>query len=134
MPDFAELLNFPALEEFAAQHGWPVVVKSQQGGYDGRGVWILDDAEEARDFFDATAGTGVDLMLEQHVRIDRELAVLVARRPGGESVTYPVVETVQRDGICHEVIAPAPVAPAIADRARALGEQIAALKIGRAHV
>lgn len=127
VPDFAELLNFPALEEFAAQHGWPVVAKSQQGGYDGRGVWVLEDAEEARDFFDATAGTGVDLMLEQYVRIERELAVLVARRPGGESVTYPVVETVQRDGICHEVIAPAPIAPEIAERARALGERIAEL-------
>ncbi len=127
VPAFAELLNFPAIEEFAAQHGWPIVVKSQQGGYDGRGVWILDDAEEARDFFDATAGTGVDLMLEQYVRIERELAVLVARRPGGETVTYPVVETVQRDGICHEVIAPAPVSTEIAERARALGEQIAGL-------
>lgn len=127
VPDFAEFLNFPAIEEFAAQHGWPVVVKSQQGGYDGRGVWVLEDEDEARDFFDATAGTGVDLMLEQHVRIDRELAVLVARRPGGQTVTYPVVETVQRDGICHEVVAPAPVSPEIAERARALGERIAAL-------
>ncbi len=127
VPDFAEALNFPVIEEFAQRHGWPVVVKSQQGGYDGRGVWILEDADEARDFFDATAGTGVDLLLEEWVPIERELAVLVARRPGGESVTYPVVETVQRDGICHEVIAPAPVAPELADRARALGEQIAEL-------
>lgn len=127
VPEFAEAPHFPAIDEFVQRHGWPVVVKSQQGGYDGHGVWVLEDANEARDFFDATAGTGVDLMLERWVRIDRELAVLVARRPGGESVTYPVVETVQRGGICHEVIAPAPVTPEIAARARLLGEQIAEL-------
>ena len=134
VPDFAEAPDLAAIEAFAARTGWPVVVKVQQGGYDGRGVWIVDGVEEAQALLDGTAGSGVALLLERLVRIDRELAVLVARRPSGETVTYPVVETVQRDGICHEVIAPAPVAPAIADRARALGEQIAALKIGRAHV
>ena len=127
VPAFAELLNVPAIEEFAREHGWPVVVKSQQGGYDGRGVWVIGNLEEAGEFFGSTEGTGVDLMLEEHVKIDRELAVLVARRPGGEFVTYPVVETVQRDGICHEVIAPAQVAPEIVERARALGERIAEL-------
>ena len=66
-------------------------------------------------------------MVETFVPIERELAVLVARRPGGECVVYPVVETVQRDGICHEVIAPASVASDVAEAAREIGLRIAEL-------
>ena len=55
-----------------------------------------------------TAARGVELLAEQWVPIEREVAVLVARRPSGEARVYPVVETVQRDGICHELLAPAP--------------------------
>ncbi|MEX2372256.1 MAG: ATP-grasp domain-containing protein, partial [Dehalococcoidia bacterium] len=62
-----------------------------------------------------------------HVPIRQELAVLVARRPSGETAVYPVVETVQRDGICHEVLAPAAVPPDVAAEARAIGERIADL-------
>lgn len=127
VPDFADAPTLAAVEAFAARHDWPVVAKAQQGGYDGRGVWVLWNIDEARALFEGTAGGGVALMLERFVPIDREIAVLVARRPGGEAVTYPVVETVQRDGICHEVIAPAPLPAAVADRARALGERIAGL-------
>ena len=127
VPDFVDAPDLDAVEEFTTRHGWPVVAKSQMGGYDGRGVWVLNDLDEARALFGSIAGSKVALMLEQWVPIDRELAVLVARRPGGEFVTYPVVETVQRDGICHEVIAPAPIAPEITARARDLGERIAAL-------
>ena len=127
VPDFVDAPDLDAVEAFSVRHGWPVVAKSQTGGYDGRGVWVLGDLDEARALFASVADSDVALMIEQFVPIERELAVLVARRPGGEFVTYPVVETVQRDGICHEVIAPAPVSEEIAARARDLGERIAAL-------
>ncbi|MGY6502183.1 MAG: 5-(carboxyamino)imidazole ribonucleotide synthase [Acidimicrobiales bacterium] len=89
--------------------GWPVVVKTARGGYDGRGVWVLDDAEQAEALL-AELADGSDLpelIVEALVDIACELAVLVARRPDGEAVTYPVVETVQVDGICRETIVPA---------------------------
>jgi 5-(carboxyamino)imidazole ribonucleotide synthase len=89
---------------FGAAVGWPVVGKASTGGYDGRGVWILDDAEAARPLLAA----GVKLVLEEFVRLRRELAAVVARSPWGQVAAYPVVETVQRGGICVEVIAPAP--------------------------
>ena len=66
-------------------------------------------------------------MVETFVPIQKELAVLVARRPSGDMVTYPVVETVQRDGICHEVIAPAPVPADVAAEALDIGRRIAEL-------
>jgi len=88
----------------AGETGWPVVAKAVRGGYDGRGVWQLRDAGEAA----ALVGTGTALIVEERVPLRRELAALVARSPFGQVAAYPVVETVQRDGICVEVLAPAP--------------------------
>ncbi|RMI07098.1 5-(carboxyamino)imidazole ribonucleotide synthase [Cellulomonas triticagri] len=85
------------------------VVKTARGGYDGKGVRVVRSAAEAADWLDAAAaGTGAPLLAEERVPFTRELAVLVARRPSGEVRTWPVVESVQRDGVCAEVVAPAP--------------------------
>jgi 5-(carboxyamino)imidazole ribonucleotide synthase len=84
--------------------GWPVVAKAVRGGYDGRGVWMLDGPDAAAEL----VATGTPLIVEERVRLRRELAALVARSPFGQVAAYPVVETVQRDGICVEVLAPAP--------------------------
>ncbi|TYK43315.1 5-(carboxyamino)imidazole ribonucleotide synthase [Actinomadura decatromicini] len=96
------------LEAFAAEHGWPVVLKATRGGYDGKGVWIIRDSGEAADLVPRLLAEGVDLMAERHVPFRRELAALVARSPYGQGAAYPIVETVQEGGICTEVIAPAP--------------------------
>ncbi len=125
VPAFAEVQGAGDIERFSEEHGWPVVAKAQRGGYDGRGVWILDDREAARSLVQETQEAGVDLLVERFVPLHQELAVLVARRPSGESVVYPVVETVQQDGICHEVIAPAPVDPAVAAQAVEIGRAVA---------
>lgn len=92
------------VEEFATENGWPVVLKAIRGGYDGRGVWVCRSADDATEVL----ASGVPLMAEGFVPFERELAVLVARSPHGQGVSYPVVETVQSDGICVEVLAPAP--------------------------
>ncbi|MFD6951935.1 5-(carboxyamino)imidazole ribonucleotide synthase [Nocardiopsis sp. TSRI0078] len=91
--------------------GWPVVLKAARGGYDGKGVWVVDGAEQARGVVDRAAAEEVPLLVEERVDFSRELAVQVARSPHGQVAVYPVVETVQRAGICHEVIAPAPDLP-----------------------
>ncbi|GAA2451738.1 5-(carboxyamino)imidazole ribonucleotide synthase [Actinomadura vinacea] len=97
------------LEVFARDHGWPLVLKATRGGYDGKGVWVLDALDrDAWDLVSRLVGEGVDLMVEEHVPFRRELAALVARSPHGQGAAYPIVETVQENGICVEVIAPAP--------------------------
>ncbi|MCM4079988.1 5-(carboxyamino)imidazole ribonucleotide synthase [Paractinoplanes hotanensis] len=83
---------------------WPVVAKATRGGYDGKGVWTLGGPQEAAEL----VATGTPLIVEERVPLRRELAALVARSPFGQVAAYPVVETVQRDGICVEVLAPAP--------------------------
>ncbi|WP_344943638.1 5-(carboxyamino)imidazole ribonucleotide synthase [Actinomadura miaoliensis] len=97
------------LEAFAREHGWPLVLKATRGGYDGKGVWVLDALDrDTAELVNRLLDEGVDLLVEEHVAFRRELAALVARSPYGQGAAYPIVETVQRDGICHEVISPAP--------------------------
>ncbi|TDD80229.1 5-(carboxyamino)imidazole ribonucleotide synthase [Actinomadura rubrisoli] len=99
----------PALEGFAREHGTPLVLKATRGGYDGKGVWVIDDlGARARELVGRLLAEGVDLMVERHVPFRRELAAVVARSAYGQGAAYPVVETVQQGGICVEVIAPAP--------------------------
>jgi len=104
-----------------AGESWPVVAKATRGGYDGRGVWLLRSAEEAAELM----ATGTPLIVEERVVLRRELAALVARSPFGQVAAYPIVETVQRDGICVEVLAPAPGL----DEARALEAQQLAIDL-----
>ncbi|GAB4049428.1 5-(carboxyamino)imidazole ribonucleotide synthase [Catellatospora paridis] len=87
--------------------GLPAVVKTARGGYDGRGVFVVNDVEEIIDLL----ASGAELIVEEKVELRRELAVQVARSPYGQVAVYPVVETVQQDGICVEVLAPAPDLP-----------------------
>ena len=91
----------------AAGAGWPVVVKATRGGYDGKGVWLVDDHDEADWVLSHRQVPG--FLVEERVPFARELAALVARSPSGQAVAYPVVETVQVDGVCREVYAPADV-------------------------
>ena len=115
-----------AVEALAAEHGWPVVLKAISGGYDGKGVWVVATAEEAQTVIRDAAANGIDLMAEQAVPIVRELAAVVARSPFGQGAAWPVVETVQREGICVEVLAPAPgLAEEAADEAQKLALRIA---------
>jgi 5-(carboxyamino)imidazole ribonucleotide synthase len=85
--------------------GWPVVLKTPRGGYDGRGVWEVADRKAALTVLEA--GPSV-VLVEERIRFSSELAAVVARSPHGQVACYPVVRSVQRDGICHEIIAPAP--------------------------
>ena len=107
-PRFAPVRDLADVTAFAGPDGWPVVLKAVSGGYDGKGVWVCGSADEARRVLEGAAAGGVDLLAEERVPFRRELAALVARSPHGQGAAYPIVETVQRDGICHEVIAPAP--------------------------
>jgi len=103
VPRWRRVATAAEIESFA-DGNWPVVAKATRGGYDGKGVWMLSSAEEAA----ALVATGTPLIVEERVALRRELAALVARSPFGQVAAYPVVETVQRDGICVEVLAPAP--------------------------
>lgn len=105
--------------------GVPIVIKAARGGYDGRGVWVLRSETEARETIRTLRARGIDLIAESWVPIEREFAILVARRPNGESVVYPLVETVQIDGICREILYPPRVAEPLIDQAEEIARIVA---------
>jgi 5-(carboxyamino)imidazole ribonucleotide synthase len=107
-PPFAEVSEVDDVLKFGAEHYWPVVLKAATGGYDGRGVWMLDSDQEARLLVPELLAAGTQLMVERRVAMRRELCALVARSPFGQGAAWPIVETVQQDGINTEVLAPAP--------------------------
>ncbi len=93
------------VEAFAAEgDGFPVILKTVRGGYDGKGVWFVRSAKDAEEPFRA----GVPVLAEEKVDFTRELAANIVRSPHGQAVAYPVVESIQVDGVCDTVIAPAP--------------------------
>ena len=105
-PVWASVSDVAALVAFGEETGWPVVLKTPRGGYDGKGVRIISspaEAAETGDWFEAMS----PLLAEAKVEFSRELSALVARTPDGEARAWPVVHTVQVDGVCDEVIAPA---------------------------
>ncbi|WP_163769255.1 5-(carboxyamino)imidazole ribonucleotide synthase [Mycolicibacterium parafortuitum] len=108
VPRFAEVTSVQDAVAFSEQAGGPVVIKTVRGGYDGRGVVIAADTAEVRSAVERYLADGVPVMIEERVAMRRELAALVARSPFGQGAVWPVVETVQRDGICVTVLAPAP--------------------------
>lgn len=127
-PDWAAVTDAAELGAFLDAHGGRGVVKTARGGYDGKGVRVVDSANGADDWFAALAedAHGGALLVEELVDFTRELAQQVARRPSGQVVAYPLVETVQDGGVCSEVLAPAPGASAeLIEQAEALGVAIA---------
>src|SRR5436190_2118899 len=109
LPRWQRVKTVDDVESFAADSGFPVVIKAARGGYDGKGVWVVGDLDAATNVLSHDRIPG--FLVEDLVPFSRELSAVVARSPSGQAVAYPVVETVQRDGICHEVIAPAPGLP-----------------------
>jgi len=114
-PAWAQARTAQDVEEFAAQVGWPLIAKTPRGGYDGKGVRLVSSPAELDDWLEqatrdaAEGGPLADgILLEEKVDFTRELAVLVARSPSDQAAAWPVVETVQTDGICTQVLAPAP--------------------------
>ncbi|MGN6577785.1 MAG: 5-(carboxyamino)imidazole ribonucleotide synthase [Nocardioides sp.] len=127
-PRNAVVEDADAVERFAESlGGFPVVLKTTRGGYDGKGVWVVRSREEAAEPFAVAQSSGVDILAEELVDFRRELSALVARSPSGQVAAYPVVESVQQDGICWEVVAPAPdLDPDLALQAQQIAMKVAA--------
>jgi 5-(carboxyamino)imidazole ribonucleotide synthase len=124
-PRHAAVSTADDVSAFAAEVGFPVVLKTARGGYDGKGVFVVADAEEAARVL-AELGASRRVLAEELVDFRRELSALVVRSPSRQLAAYPVVHSVQRDGICHEVVAPAPdLDPELAGEAQRAAMDIA---------
>ena len=131
-PRWAEVGTLDELLAFGKEGGWPVVLKTPRGGYDGKGVMVLDDEQDAREksapwFEQLPARTDFSaLLVEEKVPFTRELSALVARRDSGQVKAWPVAESIQVNSVCDEVIVPAPgISPEVAEAAQAAALKVA---------
>lgn len=108
MPDWAEIRSAQELDVFISEHGGVAILKTPIGGYDGKGVAVVRSSADAKNWLDNLSDFGGSLLAEEKVDFVRELAQLTARRPSGELKAWPLAQTVQKDGVCSEVLAPAP--------------------------
>ena len=113
-----------AIGAFATDHGWPVVLKAVRGGYDGKGVWPVNELAAAAEVVDHLRGS---VLVEEMVPLRAELAIMVARRPSGEAVAWPAVETAQVGGVCREVLVPGRLPPELMAEAVTLGQRVAGI-------
>ena len=104
VPQWAAVSTAQEVHDFATKMQWPVVLKTRRGGYDGRGVFVVKDIDDARQ---AMNSVSAEWLVEEFIPFDREISAQVARSPHGQAVAYPVVSTLQVDGMCTEVVAPA---------------------------
>lgn len=124
LPPFTIAGSAAAASSFAAPYRFRVAVKAARGGYDGRGVWLVENESNLTKLVQSLLDRQIAPVIESRVPIEREVAIIVARRPGGEMTVYPLVETVQRNGMLQELIAPAPVPTALHDQAAAIARTI----------
>lgn len=128
VPRWRVVANVGEAREFAQEVGYPFILKTSRGGYDGKGVWRIEDAAGVDDVMSGELPAGAAWLAEDAVPFVCELSAQIARSPSGQSVAYPLVQTVQTNGICSEVVAPAPSV----DANRAVEAQRIALEIAAA--
>lgn len=126
-PKWQELTSAEDIDSFAELVGYPFVMKTSRGGYDGKGVWVVGDKAEAEKVLHEIKVLNTRVLGEALVPFKRELAAQVTRSPHGQSVAYPIVQSTQTNGICHEVISPC---PDLSDE-RAVAAQEIALRIAK---
>lgn len=102
-PAWEKIDSSEELEAFISSHGGVAILKTPTGGYDGKGVRVVRSSFDAADWL----SLGEPLLVEEKVDFVRELSQLSARNRSGSWSSWPVVETIQKDGVCAEVNSPA---------------------------
>ena len=114
--------KFTTLEKLSLNDfNFPLVIKARRHGYDGQGTSIINNQQELEVLASSETNS---LMVEEYIEFDRELAIMAARSTTGEIVTYPLVETYQKEQVCHWVIAPANVSETVQLEAQKIAEKL----------
>ena len=124
LPPYQICNTLSEITSFGARYGWPVVIKPSTGGYDGRGVYMVDGEEEAATIFNSLH-THLPFVVEPKLQLEAEGSVLAVRSTAGECLTYPMVKTLQVEGMCREVTSPGDFPLEIAEEARRIAENLA---------
>lgn len=120
-PRWQAVRSIPEVKDFGDRVGWPIIIKTSRGGYDGKGVGMIDSADESKTWFER----GYEILVEEKIDFYCEIAALIARRPGGETRCWPVVTTIQEHGICSEVLYPSLISHELQQQAQEYARKIA---------
>lgn len=124
VPVFSEINNAKDAEDFGAKNGYPYIIKTRTLGYDGYGNFLVESKDDIAKAFEKFGER--KLMAEKFVKFQKELAVMAVRGANGETAVYPCVETIQKNHICHIVIAPAAIDEAIQAKAQEIAQKCVA--------
>lgn len=105
-------------QEITSPFGFPAVLKTRRNGYDGKGTFIVKNLNDLKTTWESRECP--DILLEEFVPFNQELAVMAARSLKGEIVIYPIVETQQVNQVCRRVIAPAQINPELVSQIQAI--------------
>lgn len=122
---YREIRSEDELTVAVAALGLPCVLKTATGGYDGKGQWVIRSEAEVPDAYETLSRAGTELVLEQFIAFSKELSVIAARSPRGETKAFPAAENVHVDNILHLSIVPARAEADVLARAEAMAVRIA---------
>jgi 5-(carboxyamino)imidazole ribonucleotide synthase len=123
VPQFCAVSSPAEIIAAGKNFGWPLVLKTRRNGYDGKGNFTLKSESDIAAGWQTLGGGKNELMVEAWFPFVKELAVIVTRGRDGATAVYPVVETIQRNHVCHVVKAPAQISDELAKRASALAKR-----------
>ena len=127
VPEFRAVDSAEELRDACAELGYPAMLKARTGGYDGRGNLPVAGPKEVEQAIEAIAGPA---MVEEMVDFERELAIMGCRGDG-ERDTFPVTETIHREEILRESVAPARASGTVRERAREVALDVLDVMDGR---
>jgi 5-(carboxyamino)imidazole ribonucleotide synthase len=122
LPDF-DLLDGTDLKKMASSYGFPLLVKACEDSYDGRGNILIRSQDDLVKWYDRL--NGKKYMIEQFIKFEKELSVMVARSKSGQIQSFPVVENIHRNNILETTIVPARVSESIRRKAKKIAEKSA---------
>lgn len=122
---YREITSLDTMNAAVSELGVPCVLKTVTGGYDGKGQRVIRVAAEAEEAYQELASTGAELVLEQFIKFECEISVIVARSTSGEIKTFPPAENIHVNNILHASIVPARVATDIQLEAQKLAAAVA---------
>jgi len=124
VPDFIKVKNPDNILEAAEEFGYPLMLKSCTGGYDGKGNYLIESKEEVKEAF-KELGEGKNLLMaEKHIDFKKEISIIAARSADGEMEVYPAGENKHQDNILYETKVPADISNKLEKKAEELAREV----------
>ena len=126
IPRFKQVANINDIKEAgkSGHFGYPLMLKTTTGGYDGKGTALIRTEEDVQNAFDQLGGGIKGLMVEEFVDFEKEISLVACRGIDGKSVIYPIAENTHVNSILDTTIVPANINKAIEEKAIDIGNKV----------